>query len=330
MMPLLRVQRLSIGIKRGKEYLSAVDDISFRINPGEIVGIVGESGCGKSLTALSIPGLLAEGVHITGGNIIFENRDLIGLTDKERYELRGNEIAMVFQEPMTSLNPLLKIGPQIAEPLELHGRKNRTLIRDEVIDIMTRVGLAEPEKLLDAYPHQLSGGMRQRVMIALAVVCKPKLLIADEPTTALDVTIQAQILTLMKRINKTLGTSILFISHDLGVVSRLCDRVLVMYAGKLVEEGTTRSIFRRPVHEYTKGLIGSIPAKNRKGTPLVNIPGKVPSIEEKRYHCPFAPRCLRAEDRCYTAFPPNIDLSENHSVRCFLADKESEMEHVRT
>ncbi|MDR1949189.1 MAG: ABC transporter ATP-binding protein [Spirochaetaceae bacterium] len=333
MLPLLRVQNLSVGIKRNREYLSAVDDISFRILPGEIVGIVGESGCGKSLTALSIPALLPQGVQVTGGSIIFDGRDIGGLSGRELCRIRGNEISMVFQEPMTSLNPLLKIGPQIAEPLELHGQKNRKRIADEVRDIMQKVGLPNPEKLIREYPHQLSGGMRQRVMIALAMVNKPKLLIADEPVTALDVTIQAQILRLMKRINRDFGTSILFISHDLGVINRICDRVLVMYAGKVVEEGTVRSIFFHPLHEYTKGLIGSIPTREGKGKPLAQIPGKVPSIEEKgQSHfsgCPFAPRCARAWDRCFAAFPEAVPLGENHSVRCILVNPESEMEYVR-
>jgi peptide/nickel transport system ATP-binding protein len=329
MMPLLWVQHLSIGIKQGSRILSAVDDISFWINPGEITGIVGESGCGKTLTALSIPSLLPEGVRVTGGAIIFKNRELTALAPRDFNHIRGNEISMVFQEPMTSLNPLHKIGRQIAEPLRRHGWKNKHLIQKEVLDIMEKVGLAEPEKLLDRYPHQLSGGMRQRVMIALAMVCKPALLIADEPTTALDVTIQAQILRLMRMINETFGTSILFISHDLGVVSRICDRVLVMYAGKLIEGGKSRNIFHHPVHEYTKGLIGSIPTKDKKGKDLINIPGKVPTIDEQRICCPFAPRCVKAEDRCYQSFPENLDLSESHYVRCFLADPESEMEYVR-
>ncbi|MDR3342082.1 MAG: ABC transporter ATP-binding protein [Treponema sp.] len=316
---LLGVQHLSVGIKRRGTYYAAVDDISFKINPGEIVGIVGESGCGKSLTALSMLGLLPEGVQVRGGTILFDGAELRGMSPQELCRIRGNEISMVFQEPMTSLNPLIKIGRQIAEPLELHGWKNKQRIYDAVRAIMGKVGLPEPEALMAAYPHQLSGGMRQRVMIALAVVCKPKLLIADEPTTALDVTIQAQILHLMKWINQDLGTSILFISHDLAVISRLCDRVLVMYAGKLVEEGTVQAVFQHPLHEYTKGLIGSIPNKGQKGTPLVNIPGKVPSIQEKSSGCPFAPRCFRAEPRCFAAFPAPRSCND-HWVCCALAD----------
>jgi ABC-type dipeptide/oligopeptide/nickel transport system ATPase component len=263
MTPLLEVKNLSVGIQRDRDCLLAVNDISFTVNRGEITGIVGESGCGKTLTALAIPGLLPGGVSITGGSVVFEGRDLAALDSRELCAMRGNSLSMIFQEPMTSLNPLLKIGRQIAEPLELHGYKDKALIRREVLDIMEKVGLPDPERLTGEYPHRLSGGMRQRVMIALAMICNPELLIADEPTTALDVTIQAQLLRLMKWFNKNRGTSILFISHDLALVSRLCDRVLVMYAGRLVEEGPVRDIFRRPAHEFTRGLIGAIPSKDR-------------------------------------------------------------------
>jgi peptide/nickel transport system ATP-binding protein len=295
-----------------------VNDISFTINPGEILGIVGESGCGKTLTALAIPGLLPEGVSVTGGSVFFEGKDLTALETRELCEIRGNALSMVFQEPMTSLNPLLKIGCQVAEPLELHGYQDKAFIRREVLDIMGKAGLPDPERLINEYPHQLSGGMRQRAMIALAMVCKPRLLIADEPTTALDVTNQNQILRLMQWFNKTGETSILFISHDLAMVSRLCNRVLVMYAGKIIEEGAAYDIFHRPAHEYTRGLIGSIPTKDRKGKPLINIPGKVPSIddEEKLHGCPFAPRCSRAEERCIGAFPAQADLGGGHKVCC--------------
>lgn len=317
--PLLEVRHLSVGIKKGRTFLLAVNDISFAINQGEILGIVGESGCGKTLTALAIPGLLPGGISITGGDVIFENRNLAALNIRELCEIRGKSLSMIFQEPMTSLNPLLKIGRQIAEPLELHGYTDKALIRREVLGIMEKVGLPDPERLAGEYPHQLSGGMRQRVMIALAMICKPRLLIADEPTSALDVTIQAQLLKLMKWFNKTQGTSILFISHDLALVSRLCDRVLVMYAGKLVEEGLVRDIFSRPAHEYTRGLIGAIPSRDHKGKPLANIPGKVPSIddEEKLRGCPFAPRCFRTEERCIAAFPVQVDLGGGHKARCF-------------
>ncbi|MDR2534717.1 MAG: ABC transporter ATP-binding protein [Treponema sp.] len=319
--PLLDVQGLSIGIQQGKRWLPAVDNISFQLYPGEILGIVGESGCGKTLTACSIQRLLPQGVQTTGGNILFNGIDITGLSQEELRRIRGNEIAMVFQEPMTSLNPLLTIGRQIGEPLELHGKKDKKLICSKVLEVMEKVGLQDPKKLAPAYPHQLSGGMRQRVMIAAAVICEPKLLIADEPTTALDVTIQAQILHLLKKINQELKTAILFISHDLGVISQLCDRVLVMYAGKLVEAGGVKAIFSHPQHEYTKSLIGSIPRKALKGKPLANIPGKVLSIEEiaeRKFGCPFAPRCIRAGTSCFAGFPDKATVNEGHYVHCTL------------
>ncbi|GHV93255.1 ABC transporter ATP-binding protein [Spirochaetia bacterium] len=324
--PLLEVKNLSLGIKKGRNILSAVDNISFTVETREIVGIVGESGCGKSLTALSIPMLLPQGAERIGGSIRFNGLELSGLSPKEIQHIRGKDLSMVFQEPQSSLNPLIKIGAQIAEPLELHGENDRALNRKRVIDLMDSLGLSDPEKLLAVYPHQLSGGMCQRVMIALAVVCKPKLLIADEPTTALDVTIQAQILELLKKINTTLGASILFISHDLSVISRLCDRVLVMYAGKLVETGMVKDVFTHPAHEYTRGLLGSIPGRDRKGKPLASIPGKVPSLEEGRpAGCPFNPRCGKAQEYCLTeqcgsSFPVETDLGGGHKVHCVLAE----------
>jgi peptide/nickel transport system ATP-binding protein len=324
---LLEVKNLSIGIRKGKEILSAVDNISFTVEAGEIVGIVGESGCGKSLTALSIPGLLSQGAERTGGSIRFNNRELSNLSPEEMQHIRGNDLSMVFQEPQSSLNPLLKIGAQIAEPLSIHGEKDRAFIQSRVIDLMEKLGLSDPEKLLSVYPHQLSGGMCQRVMIALAVICKPKLLIADEPTTALDVTIQVQILELLKKINAELGTSILFISHDLSVISRLCDRVLVMYAGKIVESGAVKDVFTRPVHEYTRGLLGSIPDRTRKGKSLASIPGKVPSLEEGRpAGCPFNPRCSKAVAQCRNSFPAGTDLGGGHRVHCVLAKTSAERE----
>jgi peptide/nickel transport system ATP-binding protein len=323
MAALLEVNGLSIGIRKGRDMLSAVDDISFTVGAGEIVGIVGESGCGKSLTALSIPGLLSRGAERTGGSIRFNGRELSNLSPEEIQHIRGKDLSMVFQEPQSSLNPLLKIGVQIAETLKLHGEKDKARLRSRIIDLMENLGLIEPEKLLAVYPHQLSGGMCQRVMIALAVVCRPKLLIADEPTTALDVTTQVQILDLLKKINAELGTSILFISHDLSVISRLCDRLLVMYAGKLVETGTVHDVFTSPVHEYTRGLLGSIPGQDRKGKPLASIPGKVPSLEEGRpAGCPFNPRCSKAAEECRNSFPPIADMGNGHHVHCVLAQGE--------
>ncbi|MDR1325146.1 MAG: ABC transporter ATP-binding protein [Treponema sp.] len=327
---LLQVGRLSIGVSDRHQMsgankpLLAVDDISFTIRAGEIVGIVGESGCGKTLTALSIPALLPEGVSRVSGSIVFDGVDLGALSLRELTTRRGKDISMIFQEPMSSLNPLLRVGRQIAESLELHGDTERTYVRQKILDIMRQVELPDPVKIATMYPHQLSGGMRQRVMIALAIVCGPRLLIADEPTTALDVTIQAQILRLLRRINRELGVAILFISHDLALLSHICDRMLVMYAGKIVEEGTASDLFTVPVHEYTQGLIGSIPDRSRKGMALVNIPGKVPSLEELggiRDGCPFAPRCYSALETCLTHFPKATTLNAQHRVHCVHADR---------
>ncbi|MDR1972249.1 MAG: ABC transporter ATP-binding protein [Treponema sp.] len=314
--PLLEIRDLKIGI-RGHP---AVDGLSFSMEEAEILGIVGESGCGKSLTALSIPLLLPEAASVTGGSIRYRGRELSALGERELRKIRGREIAMVFQEPRASLNPLLRIGKQIAEALELHGERNKARLRQQALDLMDSLGLREGEKILSLYPHQLSGGMCQRVMIAMAMICGPRLLIADEPTTALDLGIQAQILELLRQINRETGTAILFISHDLSVIEALCHRVLVMYAGKLVERGPVGELFARPAHEYTRGLLGAIPGPRSRGRPLANIGGRVPPIEEKRPPgCPFAPRCPRALPRCVRAFPPEIALGRGHSAACVRA-----------
>jgi peptide/nickel transport system ATP-binding protein len=318
-MPLLCVKSLTIDIVRGKKSFSAVKGIGFELEEKEILGIVGESGCGKSLTALSIPGLLPRAAKVSSGSVVFEGRNLLTLPEQELCRVRGNEISMIFQEPLLSLNPLLRIGRQIEESLLLHGKKDRRKNRERILEIMASLGLPDPPGLIRAYPHQLSGGMCQRVMIALAMICGPRLLIADEPTTALDATIQAQILELIKTINRERGTAVLFISHDLGVIRRLCHRVLVMYAGKIVESGKTETVFNGPLHEYTKGLIGSIPDRKRKGSALANIPGKVPSIEEQPSGCPFAPRCAKARERCRAMFP-EASFDGGHRVHCFLAE----------
>jgi oligopeptide/dipeptide ABC transporter, ATP-binding protein, C-terminal domain len=326
---LLRVNNLSIGIKSAKQAYTAVNDASFQLNQGEILGLVGESGCGKSLTALAIAGLLPKNVLVSSGSIVFDGIELRDIAREELQKIQGKELAMVFQEPMTSLNPLLPIGKQIGENLKIHFHTTASETKAEVSRVLTKVGLARAEELYHSYPHQLSGGMRQRVMIAMAIVCKPKLIIADEPTTALDVTIQAQILELLKEINRETKTALLFISHDLSVISGLCDRVAVMYAGSIVEEGSVRDIFIHPVHEYTKGLIDSIPDRGKKGKPLINIPGKVPSITEKKFGCAFAPRCRRAENRCFLKKPEVVVLGPSHRVCCYLAQEESEMEYAR-
>ncbi|MDR3336619.1 MAG: ABC transporter ATP-binding protein [Treponema sp.] len=328
--PLLRVENLSIAISRGKKTFTAVDGIGFSLREGEILGIVGESGCGKSLTALSIPGLLPSAARVSSGSISFDGRDLRSLSEQEYCLLRGKEIAMVFQEPALSLNPLMRIGRQIEEMLELHGSKDKKINRNRIVEIMENLGLREGEELIRSYPHQLSGGMCQRVMIALAMIGNPRLLIADEPTTALDLTTQAQILDLMRELNHKRGNAILFISHDLGVIRRLCRRVLVMYAGKIVESGTVEDVFDNPLHEYTKSLIDSIPCRERKGLPLANIPGRVPSVEERLPGCPFAPRCGKAREDCCAAFPAERvfngkqDECAAHQVYCIQRYGETE------
>ncbi|MDR2786541.1 MAG: ABC transporter ATP-binding protein [Treponema sp.] len=319
-MPLLRVKDLTIDIVRGKNSFSAVKSIGFELGEKEILGIVGESGCGKSLTALSIPGLLPPAAEVSSGSVVFEGQNLLTLPEQELCRIRGNEISMIFQEPLLSLNPLLRVGRQIEETLLLHGKKDRQENRERILEIMASLGLPDPPGLIRAYPHQLSGGMCQRVMIALAMICGPRLLIADEPTTALDATIQAQILELIKTINRERGTAVLFISHDLSIIRRLCHRVLVMYAGKIVESGKVESVFNMPLHEYTKGLAGSIPDRKRKGSALANIPGKVPSVEEQLSGCPFAPRCAKARERCRTTFPEAASFDGGHRVHCFMAE----------
>ena len=329
---LLSVKNLSIGIrrfsKRGRiELLSSVEDVSFDIYPGEILGIVGESGSGKSLTALSIPGLLGEDKEVSGGSILLEEngmaRNLLTLCEKDLEAVRGKEISMVFQEPFSSLNPLVKVGAQIAETLVLHGEKDKSLITGRVRELMEKLRLPEPEKLMESYPHQLSGGMCQRVMIALAVIFRPRLLIADEPTTALDQSTQGQIITLLREINRGFGTAVLFISHDLSQIREFCSRVLVMYSGRILEEGDTEEVFNKPAHEYTKGLLGSIPARARRGQDLVSIPGRIPSLEEGRPRgCPFHPRCAKADSRCKGEFPPERTVGANHRTHCVLEEQD--------
>jgi len=325
---MLSVVNLSIGIESTNEINNAVNGISFNIKSGKILGIVGESGCGKSLTALALAGLLPTSVSINSGSIIFDGVELSGISKKEMRKLQGKEISMIFQEPMTSLNPLMTVGNQVAEGLRIHYKMKEREVKDKVLDVLRKVGLPRVEELYISYPHQLSGGMRQRVMIAIAIICRPKLIIADEPTTALDVTIQAQILKLLKDINRKYKTTILFISHDLGVINQICDNVAVMYAGNIIEEGTTKNIFIHPVHQYTKGLIGSIPSRDKKGKRLANIPGKVPPITEKKFGCGFAPRCEKSQKKCFVESPNCVELGPNHKVWCYKAKVGSEMDDV--
>ncbi len=326
---ILRVRDLSVGVCHENNVYSVVDHISFRIRRGEIVGIVGESGCGKSVTALTIQGLIENDIRVLSGKIIFDGEDLLKMSPSERRKRSSLKSTMIFQEPMTSLNPLMKIEKQVGEVLYLQGERSKKEMRKEVRRMLEEVGIQDTERIMKSYPFQLSGGLRQRIMIAMAAICKPQLLIADEPTTALDVTTQAQVLALLKRINREYGTAILFISHDLGVIRQLCDRTLVMYAGKIVEEGSAETILIHPVHEYTKGLINSIPTKKQKGKKLKCIKDRVPSVFEEKMPCPFAPRCEKAKDICFLEVPERKSLSSGHSVCCHLDDLDSEMEYYR-
>ncbi|HWO97029.1 MAG TPA: ABC transporter ATP-binding protein [Bacillus sp. (in: firmicutes)] len=304
--------------------IPAVDHVDFYINEGEILGIVGESGCGKSVTSLSIMQLIPSPPgKITSGHIYFKGEDLVQASEKRMREIRGNDIAMIFQEPMTSLNPLFTIGNQLTEAIRIHRKWDKKKAKEHVINMLKLVGLPRPEELYGEYPHQLSGGMRQRVMIAMALLCDPQVLIADEPTTALDVTIQAQILQLMKELNEKLNTAIMLITHDLGVVAEVCDRVTVMYAGKVVEEADVQTIFKNPKHPYTKGLIQSVPDKRHKKDHLYSIPGNVPKPGSIKKGCRFAGRCEYAGNRCFQEDPLLYEVDgAKHRVRCFLHTEE--------
>ena len=306
----------------------AVDGVSYTVRSGEILGVVGESGCGKSVTALSILRLVANPPgRIIGGTIRFHGKNLLDLTETEMEGIRGNDISMIFQEPMTSLNPLLTVGRQISEAIALHQGLSRRDAMDGAVEMLRRVHIPEPEHRAHAYPHQLSGGMRQRVMIAMAISCSPKLLIADEPTTALDVTIQAQILDLMRELQETFGTAIILITHDMGVVAENADRVVVMYAGRKVEEASAQDLFERPGHPYTKGLLGSIPNVevaahiNTRKARLTEIKGIVPSLADLPNGCTFAPRCALASDQCHADYPPLRQYRPDHWVACWHAER---------
>jgi len=317
---LLRVSELETTFFTDDGPVQAVDGVSFSLYEGEILGVVGESGCGKSVTSLSIMGLVPSPPgKITGGEIVYKEQDLTTFSQKEFRKIRGKDIAMIFQEPMTSLNPLFTIGSQLTEAISIHNKEwSKKQIRARAIEMMKLVGLPRAEELFKDYPHQLSGGMRQRVMIAMALVCDPAILIADEPTTALDVTIQAQILALMKDLNRRLNTAVMMITHDLGVVAETCERVVVMYGGKIVEEGLVDEIFKNPQHPYTKGLIQSIPDMRYKKQRLYAIPGNVPKPGSVTQGCRFAERCEFAFERCRLEEPVLYVVSPAHKSRCFL------------
>ncbi|MFM1651854.1 ABC transporter ATP-binding protein [Brevibacillus sp. B_LB10_24] len=317
MAPLLEIKDLTTSITSAKCKLTIVNGVSIALEAGETLGVVGESGCGKSVTSLSVMRLLDKKVDITG-NVLFEGSDLLKLSEKEMQRLRGNQIAMIFQEPMTSLNPLHTIGKQIAEPLIRHQGLSKREAKERAIQLLREVGIPRPAEICLEYPHQLSGGMRQRVMIAMAMACNPKVLIADEPTTALDVTIQAQILELMKKVKREQGTAILLITHDLGVVAEMCDRVIVMYAGQIVEEADVRSLFREPKHPYTVGLMKSMPDVKSEQERLESIPGAVPLLHEMPGGCRFAPRCSQVMDICHRQAPELHAAGDGHRCRCWL------------
>lgn len=319
---LLEIQGLKTYFYTEDGVVQAVDDIYLPINKGEVLGLVGESGCGKSTVALSIMRLIRKPGKIVDGQMIFKGEDLLKMSDAEIRAIRGGQVAMIFQDPMSSLNPVFSIGFQIEESVRLH----QNIMKDEeakkrVVEILSKVGIPDAEKRLDHYPHEYSGGMRQRVMIAMALSCNPMLLIADEPTTSLDVTIQAQILELMKTMQKDFGSSILLITHDLGVVAELSDKVAVMYAGKVVEHADALTIFKKPVHPYTRALIGAVPRLDIRQDKLETIPGEVPSLIGLGESCRFASRCRYVEDVCRNEMPPDHIVEEDHVVQCHFADK---------
>lgn len=302
--------------------VTAINEISFHIDKGEIVGLVGESGCGKSVTSLSIMRLLNfTSGKVTKGEVLLDDKDLLKLSDNEMRVIRGGKMSMIFQEPMSSLNPAMRIDKQLIEGICLHTSLSKEKARERAAEILKQVGIPDPERVLKNYPHQLSGGMSQRVMIAMAMSCNPQMLIADEPTTALDVTIQAQILDLMKKIQQEQGMSILLITHDLGVVAEMCTRVIVMYAGEIVEEAPVEILFNHPTHPYTEGLIASVPKLGSGVKVLPSIPGSVPDLSMLPQGCRFAPRCKYATERCHKEEPDLFAVSDVQKCRCWRADK---------
>ena len=318
----IKDERLSFFTPAGE--VKALNGVSFSMEEGEVLGIVGESGSGKSVTAYSIMGLTAYPGKLVGGTVHFNGHEIEKMTEKEFRKIRGNEVSIIFQDPMTSLNPVYTIGNQIVEVILLHTNKTKKEAYERAKELLELVGINEPTKRLKQYPHELSGGMRQRVMIAIALACEPKLLIADEPTTALDVTIQAQILELMQELRKKLGMSIIMITHDLGVVASMCEKIAVMYAGHIVEYGTADEIFYNPSHEYTKGLIKSIPKLNaEKIERLVPIEGQPVDLLNPPAGCPFAPRCSECMKICLNKMPPKTELSDTHYSYCWLLQKEA-------
>ncbi|MGN8227733.1 ABC transporter ATP-binding protein [Paenibacillus polymyxa] len=319
MTQLLEVTNLRTEFKTAAGTIRAVDGVDLSVGKGETLGIVGESGCGKSITSLSIMQLLPKGLgKVAAGEVRFNGENMLDFSERKMRSIRGNEMAMIFQEPMTSLNPVFKIGKQIAESARYHHGVSKHKAKDMAVEMLTKVRIPRPEKVAASYPHELSGGMRQRVMIAMAMVCNPKLLIADEPTTALDVTIQAQILDLMRELQKSEGTSILMITHDLGVVAEMCDRVVIMYAGQVVEETDVKTLFKDPKHPYTQSLLASLPQLNSDQERLASIPGQVPNPLDMPKGCRFALRCQFAKEICRAEAPELTEVEPGHKSRCLL------------
>ncbi|MFB5761556.1 ABC transporter ATP-binding protein [Paenibacillus medicaginis] len=328
MTKLLEVTGLRTEFKTAAGLIRAVDGVDLAVDKGETLGIVGESGCGKSITSLSIMQLLPKGLgKVAAGEIRLEGENMLAFSEQKMRQIRGNRIAMIFQEPMTSLNPVFRVGKQIAEAVRYHQGVGKKEAMSRAVEMLTKVGIPRPEKVAVSYPHELSGGMRQRVMIAMAMVCNPKLLIADEPTTALDVTIQAQILDLMRELQQKEGTSILMITHDLGVVAEMCDRVVIMYAGQVVEETDVKTLFKNPQHPYTKSLLASLPQLNSEQDRLASIPGQVPNPLDMPEGCRFAPRCQFAQDICRANAPELEEVEAGHKCRCLL-QQEGYHEHT--
>jgi oligopeptide transport system ATP-binding protein len=326
--PILQVRNLQTHFKTDAGVVKAVDGVSFDLHKGETLGIVGESGSGKSVTNLSLMRLIPSPPgKIVGGEVMFHDTDLLKVSDNEMRSIRGNKVSMIFQDPMTSLNPFLKVSTQLIETIQLHQGLGKRAARAQAVEMLSMVGIPKPEKRIEQYPHQFSGGMRQRVMIAMALSCDPEILIADEPTTALDVTIQAQILEIIQRLSQEMGTAVIMITHDLGVVAGMCDNVAVMYAGKVVETGSTKELFADPKHPYTKGLISSVPRLDQDHQErLFSIEGQPPNLIDLPDACPFYPRCDHAMDICKQKYPASETLSATRAVNCWLYKEHEQKE----
>jgi oligopeptide/dipeptide ABC transporter ATP-binding protein len=330
--PLLELDRLSTHYvsARGSRVVRAVEEVSLRVNSGETLGIVGESGSGKSTLALSILRLLPPAARIAGGKLLFEGENLLQKSDAEMRRVRGKRIAMILQDPMASLNPLFTIGDQVAEPIRIHEGAGRAAAWSRACELLKAVRIPSPQERLHQHPHEMSGGMRQRIVGAIGISCEPRLLIADEPTTSLDLTIQAQYLNLLRELQRAHGLALIFITHNLGIVAKMCDQLAVMYAGRVVELGPVKQLFSAPAHPYTKALLSSIPRMNDNRGPLTAIDGQPPDLAALPPGCAFSPRCPRVFDRCREAPPPELTFGDNRSVRCWLADRNTACDDPRT